>query len=532
MDRSIIARTLLDNTMRIFTGLNLPSKVLPGIVRNFRITFATACTALVLCACGIASSEPVPSSKSTLMPTSPATLNSATVVGPSGTTSAPSQEPTHTATSTGMGHPTISLSPTVHASKSSTPPSPVLPTTQSPEMTSDLLYLTDGKLMRWDHVTDYSNLLASGVEEFAVSESGKKIALLKTTNITANGVELFILAILDFDTKQITNLIENTPRLYAVSISADGKWIAYTTDVGNGTIFVINTDDGEQKFEAGTCNHEDDGSCNKLAWSPDGGNLLWTDDRGIWKFNVELGSSHLLHPNVVRVTDPKGGEGEVSVQFGSLAWSPKGRYVLLEVIPSDSGVRWQGILDTKNGRFAQVPNSSDYSTLDACACWSKDGSLMVGQSGNSAEDRPPNINVWGIVPTHNDLLILDKNFELDSQFFPSLSNLDEFEQHYFPNWLSQINENKSYFGLTLIDTNSNPLLFELDLRNGTLSEIIVIPYNPIDVLWSPDGVGALIIGKNSEIIFAPFDGSLMRDLHLRLGEDAHNFIWLPPTPRS
>jgi len=136
------------------------------------------------------------------------------------------------------------------------------------------------------------------------------------------------------------------------------------------------------------------------------------------------------------------------------------------------------------------------------------------------------------VPTHNDLLTLDKNFELDSQFFPSLSNSDEFEQHYFPNWLSQINENKSYFGLTLIDTNSSPLLFELDLRNGTLSEIIVIPYNPIEVLWSPDGVGALIIGNNSEIIFAPFDGSLMRDLHLRLGEDAQDFIWLPPTPRS
>ena len=75
---------------------------------------------------------------------------------------------------------------------------------------------------------------------------------------------------------------------------------------------------------------------------------------------------------------------------------------------------------------------------------------MVGHSGDSVDDRPPNINIWGIVPTHNDLLILDQNFELDSQFFPSLSNLDEFEQHYFPNWLSQINENKSYFGLTLI----------------------------------------------------------------------------------
>ena len=77
--------------------------------------------------------------------------------------------------------------------------------------------------MRWDHVTDYSSLLASRVEEFAVSESGKKVALLKTTNITANGVELFVLAILDFDTKQITNLIENTPRLFAISTSADGS---------------------------------------------------------------------------------------------------------------------------------------------------------------------------------------------------------------------------------------------------------------------------------------------------------------------
>jgi hypothetical protein len=532
MDRSIIARTLLKNTMQIFTGLNLLSTILPRKVRNFRITFTSVCTALVMCACGIASPEPAPTVKSTLIPTSPATVKPTTVVQPSGTTSTPSLEAPNTATSTSMGHPTNSLSPTVHASKTSTPPSLVLPTTPSPELTSDLLYLTDGKLMRWDHVTDYSSLLASGVEEFAVSKSGKKVALLKTTNITANGVELFILAILDFDTKRITNLIENTPRLFAVSISADGKWIAYTTDVSNGTIFVINTDDAEQKLEAGNCSREDDGSCNKIAWSPDGGNLLWTDDRGIWNFNVELGSSQLLHTNVVRVTDPKGGEGEVSVQFGSLAWSPKGRYVLLEVIPSDSGVRWQGILDTKNGRFAQIPNSSDYSTMDACACWSNDGSLMVGHSGDSVEDRSPNINIWEIVPTHNNLLILDKNYELDSQFFPSLSNLDEFEQHYYPNWLSQINENKTYFALTLIDTNSNPLLFELDLRDGKLSEIIVIPYNPIEVLWSPDAVGALIIGKNSEIIFAPFDGSLMRDLHMHLGEDAHNFIWLPPTPRS
>ena len=54
----------------------------------------------------------------------------------------------------------------------------------------------------------------------------------------------------------------------------------------------------------------------------------------------------------------------------------------------------------------------------------------------------------------------------------------------------------------------------------------------MDILWAPDGSGALILGKNKEVIYAPFDGSLMRDLRKLFGEDATGFTWMPPKPRS
>ena len=51
------------------------------------------------------------------------------------------------------------------------------------------------------------------------------------------------------------------------------------------------------------------------------------------------------------------------------------------------------------------------------------------------------------------------------------------------------------------------------------------------VTSAPDGLGALVINAQNELIFVPIVGTPMHNLQAALGEDAHNFTWLPAVPR-
>ena len=58
----------------------------------------------------------------------------------------------------------------------STPPRPDPP----PDMiyTSDLLYISEGQLMRWDHMTGYSGMLVDKVDNYAASSSGRRVSAI------------------------------------------------------------------------------------------------------------------------------------------------------------------------------------------------------------------------------------------------------------------------------------------------------------------------------------------------------------------
>lgn len=386
--------------------------------------------------------------------------------------------------------------------------------------------------MRWDYVTNYTSILANDVVEYSVSADGKRIALFQTTGMAANGVELFNLAVLDFDTKQITTLVDNVPRLHAVSISPDGKWLAYFSNDETNSILVRATNNPDEIIELGSCTPDEEAACKEISWSPNSREVVWSDAQGIWYYPFSYRTLNLLVENTVNVTDPNGVESEIRVGFHSLTWSPDGRFVLTKVMPSSTGVRWSGILDTRQGRFIEIEDSTEFSESCSCATWTNDGGLLVGHSGELENHTAPIIKSWKIVPTSNELLVHEETIELDYKELPEIPPEAKVSGNYFLKWLKENKDGSVEFGLTIPDTNFLPLLYSYDPYERILYQVAKLPAITKEIKWSPDGSGALLLGKNSEVFFIFSDGSGFLDLNDQLGAETHSFFWLPPAPRS
>lgn len=404
-------------------------------------------------------------------------------------------------------------------------PSPTL--IPYPAQTSDLLYISDGALKRWDYVTNFTVALVDGVEEFSVSNDGSKIILLRPRKITANGVQMYDLDIFDFETKQITNWFEESPRLFHILLSPDGTLTAYTTQENGGELYVIDSAAPEDAIKIGT--HE--GEFKRLVWAPDSSAIIWNDSHGIWGGDPQETGSHLIHPNFVEVYDPKGNKSEIEVDFEQINWSPLGRYVLTRVVPSDSNVSWYAVLDSVSGRLEQIQDSYETGQATVGAGWNNDGSLYIGRSGDPAQQTPPFIQRWHLLATHDDLLLPGEVYPIISDEFPFETSRPGRDSSLCLNWLLSNRDDSLNLGVTLPDTNMKPALFYLDWEDGSLHKLFTLPNNPMDILWSLDGGGALTFEQSDKILFIQFSSGLTFDLRPVLGENAHSFTWLPPAPR-
>jgi WD40 repeat protein len=401
-----------------------------------------------------------------------------------------------------------------------------------PDQTSDLVYIASGNLMRWDYVTGFSGALIGGVSEFSASANGKKIALLRPKKIAANGVELFDLALLDFESMQVTNILEQMPRLYHITISPDGGYIAYTLDQQSGPIYVLPTGNSAKPRELGKCYLTEGTSCQELVWSPDSKQLLWSDAQGIWESAPDQAVPHLVHSGKLEVSDPQGKTSAIDVHLLALTWSPIGRFVLLTVTPIASEVSWRAVLDTRTGRLVEVPDSFETQSINANVSWSPDGELLSVRITSATEPAPPAINIWQVLATHDGLLIHSQTMDLDTDNFSLATRQNEDDGALCLNWLTARELGALMLAATLPETDIPPVLLQLNLVDGNLDKLIEIPFQPSAVLWSPDGAGALIIDTDNQVFFAHPGSGMLYNLSLVMGKDAHNFTWLPPAPRS
>ncbi len=440
------------------------------------------------------------------------------------------KQPVETATSTSLP-PTRTKTPT-NPSSTASPSLPTSTITPQPyiNQTSDLLYLSDGKLYRWDHITGYSVLLAENVEAYSVDASGEKISLLRSRNVVANGVQLFDLDVLNFKSMQIYSVIEQSPRMDAISISPDGEWIAYRQD--SDEIYLVSSEKSGHSVALGDCRPSLSIHCTQLSWSHDSRSLLWYASEGVWLSDVELRNPQLVQPDQVNILDPEGTINEMQVIFDGLTWSPNDRYALTHIIPSTEGVHWWAVIDTGRGRIVSVPGSSEYASRNIGITWTSDGDLLVLHSSDMSENFLPIAKLWEIVDTKPEILLLKNTIELIPDDISIGEEPDIIDNDFYIDWLKQHDFATFHLGVASMDPQYQSILFSMDITEGSLKLLYTISAESRNVVWSPDGLGALVLGERSQLFFVSFMAGESIDLRTLLGMDAHSFTWLPPAPRS
>jgi Tol biopolymer transport system component len=414
--------------------------------------------------------------------------------------------------------------------RTATPPAVSDIPSADPMKTSDLLFLAGPRLMRWDHVTNFTSALAENVIEFSTSAPAKR-SPCRSQKFSANGVQLYNLDILDLKEKQIHTLFENSPPLFQISLSPDGSKIAYLPQDRIGQVSVRSALQPSEPVIMGECRPANDFHCKSLLWSPDSRSIAWSDQEGIWWSSIRDNEPKLVIPNQVDIMDPENIQQRIGVSFGSLQWSPVGRFILAQVIPSQEGVRWFGIIDTLDGRLVNIPDSSEF----ARPCLEHSGSRMetcLSPRREFAEMTVPTARMWQIVPTRNDLLVLADNIELQAGSLPSAAASSSYENDYCINWLNKVGDSTYNAIIEAAGVNSNPRLYRLDIKEGSLQDLQGLPQNTGKLIWSPDGFGALVMTQDGQIFFIYTGSGKTIALSDVLGAEVEGFYWLPPMPRE
>ena len=206
--------------------------------------------------------------------------------------------------------------PAAISTSTSTTIPPIRPTAgdRLPQITHDLFFVSDNRLMRWNHATGQlevlvdpeaeANLGGIDVSVFSVSDNSQKIALMHRKTI-----EDYEIALYDMSTRLITSLVSFEYPLYYLidmSISPDGTWVAYippgslpstghgahlaapfphpaTGGSPYGVIYAVRTDTPNRPIEVGFCSEDRTSwrSCMGFLWSPDSHRIIWSDERGV-----------------------------------------------------------------------------------------------------------------------------------------------------------------------------------------------------------------------------------------------------------
>jgi WD40 repeat protein len=404
----------------------------------------------------------------------------------------------------------------------------------NPVSISDLLFISDNRLMRWDHITQYSVTLAENVVEYSTSDSGDLVLMLRQRPITANGRKLYDVDILDFDTKQINRIMEELPDIEKPTLSPDGNWVVYR-QTDNNQIYAFQPSNPEQRLRLGSCFIESAEDCQKFAWSPDSKLVLWIDSRSIWLANMHAESARDLTAGYVEIEDPEGRSVQIQAKFSLPLWSPYGRFVLIKVSPIQSNVRWCSILDTASGRMIQVVDSYALIDNDSSLAWLEDGTLAVAHASDPKNNAAPTIQLWSVIPTHPEVLVSKKLIQIESNRLSANIVLQETstqeQQGMSLQWLQSMSSDHILVGVQTSGMKHEPILYDLDLKEETFNPIIQVPGSTKDILWSPDGSGFLNSFTDGRYSFYDIDSGETYLLFPTIDGNPHNFLWLPPELR-
>lgn len=419
----------------------------------------------------------------------------------------------------------VTLTPVPGSTGQAPGPSPTSP----PQTAAEVLYLADfeGRLAGWNPGNDAMRLLAYRVHSYMPAPNGGQVAVLRTSGVDPGQGDRYDLVMLDPRTLRTTVLLERTPLVYNLAISPRGDWLAYTSLEFGGSIYLAPTSGESRPRRVAECDREPERICASLpVWSADGARLAWSDAQGLWLISPGEDEPILGLSSTLRVTDPGGGTSEVHVRFGDLSWSPQGRYLLSRVSPTGSQVSWLGLLDIRLQRQAEIPGTYELEEESARAAWLSDGRLLVGYSG-VAGDEPPAVAIWRVVPTRDDLLLQDLRMAIPDRLLPRPGRELPQPVRYQVDWLNPNQELRPAFAVRIPGSEASPTVLSLDLRYHTLEKVNELPYDVLEILWSPVTEGGIVLGSHEQILYLPEWGAPLMDLRPVLGDEARSFSWAP-----
>jgi hypothetical protein len=194
-------------------------------------------------------------------------------------------------------------------------------------------------------------------------------------------------------------------------------------------------------------------------------------------------------------------------------------------------VGWQAVFDRRSGQLAGAQDTYITREVDAQTIWQSNGSLLVAHASDPGRQAPPFIHIWYVMPTNPELLVSGEQLDLYSDDFPFSAAQSKAIPAHCLHWLAEIQPNHLVFAVQLDQSDNPPVLFDLNLLTKGLTTLRELPADTTQVLWSPDGVNALVLGGRNQISLLSLKSGEMIDLQTTLGLNAQQFHWLPPVLR-
>lgn len=469
--------------------------------------------------------------------------------------------------------PSPTASPTAVTMPVTDPPITAVGIGQLPPISRDLLFVNDGALRRWNHLSGQIDTLVAGpdpaqrtysdpndprqyygfpgdVTHYAVSQNGKRAIVVRI-------VRSDIVPVLipeqseeprDF-VRQVQELIyvdlvsgerwTVAPQIYnvlGVALSPNGERVTVSaTAVGQtppeptrydgyaeweSNIFVqeMQGGNGRDIRQIHTC----DNFCSDPVWHIENNLAVWGDYSGLWLYNTAATSPEILlpSPQVDPVNAP-----DLREVYGPIDWANNGRYLRIwrSVIEGGS----QAILDIPTGTLIDIPDSFVYvAAFPIEISWMPDDRLLVAYNGN--EQQPaPSISLWRVLldegrVAREELLALS-NQPVGVQ---GSAYLDDGRFAYTLMGDGTQSASGTYLLTSLSQPPERVNAVPDGLTGGEMSWI----GSGLHVLWANDGSGAISWSYTDigEVFYAPVNGDALYQVTPALGRGAKDFHWITP----